>query len=100
MVTKMVELLISLSILAGLMAYYRIVPTIQALWVLCDYFLYHDCSGNNYVFGAAINVYYRDIGKALPIVLSLLMYASPVMYPLSLVHKKLILNKLQEYGSK
>ena len=31
--------------------------------------------------GAAMNVYYRDVGTALPMLLSLLMYASPVIYP-------------------
>ena len=41
-------------------------------------------------FGAAINVYYRDMSQALPVALSLLMYGSPVIYPLSLVQKKLI----------
>ena len=45
------------------------------------------------LFGAAMNVYYRDIGQALPVLLSLVMYASPVIYPLSLVHKKLIVEQ-------
>jgi lipopolysaccharide transport system permease protein len=40
--------------------------------------------------GAAINVYYRDIGQALPVALSMLMYASPVIYPLQLVKDKLL----------
>jgi lipopolysaccharide transport system permease protein len=40
--------------------------------------------------GAAINVYYRDVGAALPVLLSLLMYASPVIYPLDLVKEKLL----------
>ena len=41
-------------------------------------------------FGSALNVYYRDIAQALPVLLSLAMYASPVIYPLSLVKTKLI----------
>jgi lipopolysaccharide transport system permease protein len=40
--------------------------------------------------GSAINVYYRDVGTALPVLLSLLMYASPVIYPLQLVKEKLL----------
>ncbi len=43
--------------------------------------------------GAAINVYYRDVGAALPVFLSLLMYASPVIYPLSLVKDKLLVQQ-------
>ena len=37
-----------------------------------------------------MNVYYRDVGQALPVLLSLLMYASPVIYPLPLVKDKLL----------
>ena len=40
--------------------------------------------------GAAVNVYYRDVSQALPVLLSLVMYASPVIYPLQLVKDKLI----------
>jgi lipopolysaccharide transport system permease protein len=40
--------------------------------------------------GAALNVYYRDVGAAVPVVLLLLMYASPVIYPLTLVQDKLL----------
>jgi lipopolysaccharide transport system permease protein len=43
--------------------------------------------------GAAINVYYRDVGAALPTLLSLLMYASPVIYPLDLVKNKLLVQR-------
>jgi lipopolysaccharide transport system permease protein len=40
--------------------------------------------------GAAMNVYSRDLSQALPLLLSLLMYLSPVMYPLQLVKSKLL----------
>jgi lipopolysaccharide transport system permease protein len=43
--------------------------------------------------GAAINVYYRDVGAALPVMLSLLMYLSPVIYPLQLVKDKLLVQQ-------
>jgi lipopolysaccharide transport system permease protein len=43
--------------------------------------------------GAAMNVYYRDVGQALPVLLSLLMYASPVIYPLQLVKDKLLVHR-------
>lgn len=93
MVTKTVELGISFLILAILMIYYQIMPTIQILWVPPIILYTVIVALAISFFGAAINVYYRDIGKALPIFLSLLMYASPVMYPLSLVHKKLVIEQ-------
>lgn len=93
MVTKTVELTISFVILAGLMFFYKIQPNIHALWipVLILYIMVVALTIS--FFGAAMNVYYRDISQALPVALSLLMYGSPVMYPLSLVHKKLIIEQ-------
>ena len=38
--------------------------------------------------GAALNVFYRDVGTMLPIVLQLAMYASPVIYPMSVGQAK------------
>ena len=90
MVTKIVELAISFGILAAMMIYYKMLPTVYALWVPAVILYTMMVALGISFFGAAINVYYRDMSQALPVVLSLLMYGSPVMYPLSLVHKKLI----------
>lgn len=93
MVTKLVELIISFVILAGMMAYYNMVPTIYALWVPAIILYTMIVALTISFFGAALNVYYRDVAQALPVALSLLMYASPVIYPLDLVHKKLIVEQ-------
>lgn len=90
MVTKLVELAIGFLILAGLMAYYQMLPTAQALWVPLIIFYTMLVALTISFFGSALNVYYRDIAQALPVLLSLAMYASPVIYPLSLVKTKLI----------
>ena len=90
MVTKLVELTISFFILAGLMIYYKMMPTVYALWAPAIILYTMIVALTISFFGAAINVYYRDVAQALPVALSLLMYGSPVIYPLSLVHKKLI----------
>lgn len=90
MVTKLVELLVSFFILACLMVYYQIVPSIHAFWVPLIIFYTMIVALTLSFFGAAINVYYRDVGQMLPVALSLLMYGSPVIYPLTLVSKKLI----------
>ena len=93
MVTKLVELLINCGILAVLMIYYQIEPTIQILWIplLVAYVMLAALAVS--FFGAAANVYYRDVTAALPVALSLAMYASPVIYPLALVKQKLIVEK-------
>ncbi len=41
------------------------------------------------LFASAINVYYRDVRYALPLIIQLWMYASPIIYPISLVPDKL-----------
>ena len=90
MVTKLVELAIGFLILAGLMVYYQMLPTIQVLWVPLIIFYTMLVALTISFFGSALNVYYRDIAQALPVLLSLAMYASPVIYPLSLVKTKLL----------
>jgi len=93
MVTKLVELFISFLILAGLMVYYKMMPTLHAIWVPAIIFYTMIVALTISFFGAALNVYYRDVAQALPVALSLMMYGSPVIYPLSLVHKKLIVEQ-------
>lgn len=88
--TKLLELGVNFAVLAALMVYYQMAPTVYVLWVplLVLYtVLFSLCIS---FAGAAVHVYYRDIGSALPVVLSFLMYVSPVIYPLSLVKDKLV----------
>jgi lipopolysaccharide transport system permease protein len=91
--TKLVELGINFVILAGLMAWYGMAPSIYVLWVplIIGYTV---LAAMTLAFvGAAINVYYRDVGQALPVLLSLMMYGSPVIYPLQLVKDKLLVQQ-------
>jgi lipopolysaccharide transport system permease protein len=88
--TKLVEFGISAFILAALMVWYQMVPTVYILWVPLIILYTLLVSMTIALIGAAINVSYRDVGAALPIMLSLLMYASPVIYPLQLVKDKLL----------
>ena len=91
--TKLVELGISFVILAGLMVWYQMMPTVYILWVPLI-IAYTILAALTIAFaGAAINVYYRDVGAALPVMLSLLMYISPVIYPLQLVKDKLLVQQ-------
>lgn len=91
--TKLVELGISFFILAGLMVWYQMMPSIQILWVPLI-ILYTVLVALTISFaGAAMNVYFRDVRTALPVLLSLLMYLSPVIYPLQLVKDKLLVEQ-------
>lgn len=92
-VTKLIEFGINYAILLGLMAYYGIFPSGHAIWVLV-LLIYLVLTTLTIAFvGAAINVYYRDVGAAIPLLLNMIMYASPVIYPLSLVQQKLLVEQ-------
>lgn len=89
-VTKLVEFVINAVILACLMIYFGVMPASTIVWVPL-LLLYTVMASLAVAFiGAAANVFYRDVGAMLPIVLQLMMYASPVIYPMSLVKQKLL----------
>jgi len=89
-VTKVVEFAISVVVLALLMLYFGVVTSATVLWVPL-LLVYTILASLAVAFmGAALNVFYRDVGTMLPILLQLMMYASPVIYPMSLVKQKLL----------
>lgn len=88
--TKLVDFLINLAILLCLMAWYGMFPGVQALWVPVLTLYAALTALALALLGSALNVYYRDIAQMLPVLLSLLMYVSPVIYPLQLVREKLL----------
>ncbi len=89
-VTKLLEMSIGLVILAGLMLFYQWPLSLSCLWLIPLILYTVVVAFSLSLLGASINVYYRDVASMLPIMLSLLMYASPVIYPLSLVKKALL----------
>ena len=82
---RLLDLAIAFLVLICLMAYYRVgltwaillLPVLVALITLL-------ALGVGMVT-SAINVKYRDVGVLIPVLLQLWMYASPVVYPASLV---------------
>jgi len=88
--TKLVELGIGFVILALMMAWFGVVPTAQLLWVPLLVAYTALAALTVALFGAALNVYYRDVGQALPVLLNLMMFLSPIIYPLTLVRERLL----------
>ena len=91
--TKLVDLGINFVILAGLMAWYGMAPSIYILWVPAIIAYTVLAALTLALVGSAVNVYFRDVGQALPVLLSFMMYASPVIYPLQLVKDKLLIRQ-------
>ena len=92
-ITKLVELSINFAILAGLMLYFQMSPTLYILWVPVIIIYTIMVSLTLSLVGSAMNVYYRDVATALPLLIMTLMYASPVIYPLSLVKETLLVQQ-------
>ena len=82
------DFVVALVVVLGFMVYYGVVPTmaILALPLFVVYAAF--CGFAVGVFGAALNALYRDIGLALPLIIQIWMFSSPVLYPASLVPER------------
>jgi len=92
-VTKSVELGVGFVILGMLMFYYGYGLHTSLVWIPLIYVMTVLAALTVSLSGSAMNVYFRDVAQLVPIVLSLLMYGSPIMYPLELVRRKLLVER-------
>lgn len=84
----LLDFAIAFVILIGMMVYYHIYPTVLTLLVpLLLLLAVFTASGVGMVF-ASLNAKYRDIRYAIPFVVQFWMFASPVVYPASLLPEK------------
>lgn len=80
-----VDFILAFSILILMMFYYDIVPTINVLWLpLLLVLAFITCLGVAFWF-AAMNVQFRDVRYVLPFFIQAWMFATPVVYPASLI---------------
>ena len=82
----LVDLLIASSILFAMMFYYQFTPTLHSLYLLplCVLWAWVTAVGVG-SWLSALNVYFRDVGQLIPFFVQVWLYASPVVYPASLV---------------
>jgi len=81
----LVDFLIVLVGLAGMMLFYGIVPTV-AIWTLPLFTLFAVAAALGVgLWLAALNVQYRDVANALPFVIQLWFFVTPIAYPSSLI---------------
>jgi len=85
MISAFVDLAIAAVLLAAMFVYYHVAVSWAVLWVIPLLALQMLFVLAVILVTSAIHVHYRDIGHALPLLLQLWMYASPVAYPLSSV---------------
>ena len=84
----LVDFCLSLVVLVGLMAYYRVAPT-PAVWTLPGWTLLALTTALAVgVWLSALNVRYRDVRYTLPFVTQIWLLATPVAYPTSIVPER------------
>jgi lipopolysaccharide transport system permease protein len=79
------DLTIACALFAGMLLYYKIAVTAAVLWVIPLVALQILLGLGITSLTAAAHVNFRDIGHALPLMLQLWMFASPVGYPISVI---------------
>ncbi|HSQ49865.1 MAG TPA: ABC transporter permease [Nitrospiraceae bacterium] len=79
------DFLIAAAVLVGMMAYYRIMPSSHIYLFPLFVLLAIVAALGVGLWFSALNVRYRDVGHALPFVAQLWLFATPVVYPISLV---------------
>jgi lipopolysaccharide transport system permease protein len=82
---RLVDFLVSFVVLALLMAFYRVAPTWNLLMLPPLVLLVALLALAVGMWASAANVRYRDVSAILPVLVQLWMFASPVVYPLSIV---------------
>lgn len=75
--------------LVGLFIYFRIGLTIYALWAIPILVVLTMLVTAFSLFFSVMQVRFRDVGVAMPLLLQVWMFASPVVYPLSAVPQRL-----------
>ncbi len=80
---------IASSIFFGMMAYYRVPLTVRVLWLPVILVLQVALMLGVTLLASGLTVFYRDVRFVVPLGLQLWFYATPVIYPLSLVPDRL-----------
>ncbi|MCX6683303.1 MAG: ABC transporter permease [Methanoregula sp.] len=83
--SPLVDFVVSISILVLMMAYYGFMPTINVVFLPLFILLALATSLGIGLWLSALNVKYRDFQYTVPFIIQLWMYASPVVYPASMI---------------
>ena len=85
----LVDYVLAFSVLVGMVFYYGHVPRWEVIIAVpaCLLWAWTGAFGLG-LWLAALNVYYRDVGQVLPVVIRLGMFASPILYPTSMIPER------------
>ena len=81
----LVDFAVTGGVFVALLGYYRVAPTLTWLWAVPIFVVQIALSLGLMLILAPLNTMYRDVGQAIPLAIQVWMYATPIMYPASLV---------------
>jgi lipopolysaccharide transport system permease protein len=81
----MIDFALAFVILLGMMLYYGVTVTVHVLWVVPLFLLAFVAALGVGLWLAALNVQYRDVRYAVPFLVQLWLFATPIAYPSSLL---------------
>lgn len=84
-ISPLVDFVIAFAVLILMMAYYGITPTFNVIWLPAFLLLALATSLGIGLWTSALNAKYRDIQYAVPFVVQIWMFASPVVYAASMI---------------
>lgn len=87
-ISKLVDFAIAMALLFGLMVWFRTMPTFWALGLPMLVLLMILTAAGLGMWLTALAIQYRDIKYGMTFAIQLMMYASPVAYPVSLVPER------------
>lgn len=84
----LIDFAIASVIFVGMLIIYKVHLTINLAYLLPVVIIQVIFTLGICLFTSGINVYYRDVRYAMPLIIQLWMFASPIIYPLSMVPKE------------
>ena len=88
LLSGLLDFAIAFVVLIGLMFWYGIVPTVAILWLPAFLLMAVATALGVGLWLGALNVQYRDVGYLVPFLSQIWMYATPVVYPSSLIPER------------
>jgi lipopolysaccharide transport system permease protein len=85
MLAGVIDFLLAFIVLLAMMLYYGLVPTLNALWLPLLLLLAMVTSLGAGLWFTALNVQYRDVRYIVPFLIQLWLFATPIVYPSSLL---------------
>jgi lipopolysaccharide transport system permease protein len=86
-ISPLIDFALSFVILLVMMVWYHVRPNWAVLWMPAFLALAFLAALGTSFWLSALNVRYRDVGHAIPFLVQFWMYASPIVYPMSIVPK-------------